>query len=304
MAIAPMSGVTDEAFRLMFLKYGKPSVFWTEFVSAQGLFHSRGKVFCLKILEHSPKEKPIVAQLFGSAPSDFEKAASLMQELGFDGVDINMGCPDRAIEKQGAGAALIKNVNLAKEIIRATLRGAQGKQKRIPVSVKTRLGYNKIEIENWIKPILEEKIAVLTVHFRTKKELYFSKAHWEVAKEIVALRDKISPKTLLLGNGDVKSLLQAEKLIKETGLDGIIVGRAVVGDVWFFSGKKPSLQERLDVIVEHAELLSSLGGHFESMKKHFHAYTKGFRGAKELRENLMKVKNVEEVKKEIGNFLK
>ena len=311
-----MSGVTDEAFRLMFLKYGRPDVFWTEFVSADGLF-SRGKKFCIKILNFDKKQKPIIAQLFGSEPEYFEKAAALVAELGFDGVDINMGCPDRAIEKKGGGSALIKTPQIAKEIIRAAkrgaLRGVQGKKGVIPVSVKTRIGYDKNEIEEWITAILEEKPAVLTVHFRTRNDTYAKKANWKLAKDILKLRDKYSPETLIFGNGDVKSLAEAKKLAKENNLDGIMVGRAVVGDPWFFSGKNPSDAERLKAVIEHAEIFDALhkneivkNGHykrFESLKKHFHAYVKGFNGAQELRNQLMKVKNTTEAKKIINDFL-
>ena len=310
---APMSGVTDDAFRQMFLKYKKPGVFWTEFVSAEGLF-SRGRNYCLKLLKFNPKERPIVAQLFGSNPADFQKAAELIAELGFDGIDINMGCPDNNIEKKGGGAALIKNPLLAKEIIRATLRGAQGGPKKIPVSVKTRIGYKKNEVSEWIPAILKENVAALTVHFRTRDEMYFSHAHWELAKEIVSLRDKYAPKTLILGNGDVKSLEQAKKLIKETGVDGIMIGRGILGNPWFFSDKSPSVKERLGAIIKHAEIFDKLHEDdikkngcykkFESLKKHFHAYTKGFEGARELRENLMKVKNTAQTKEAIKNFLK
>ena len=316
MVIAPMSGVTDEAFRQMFLKYGRPDVFWTEFVSADGLF-SRGKKFCIKILNFDKKEKPIVAQLFGSDPAYFEKAAALVAELGFDGVDINMGCPDRAIERKGGGSALIKTPQIAKEIIRAAkrgaLRGAQGKQVAIPVSVKTRIGYDKNEIEEWIPAILEEKPAVLTVHFRTRNDTYAKKANWKLAEEILKLRDKYSPETLIFGNGDVKTLAEAKELAKENKLDGIMVGRAVIGDPWFFSGKNPSDEERLKAVIKHAEIFDNLhkddpikNGHykrFESLKKHFHASVKGFNGAKELRDQLMKVKNTQEVKKAINDFL-
>lgn len=309
MVAAPMSGVTDEAFRLMFLKYGKPSVFWTEFVSTDGLF-SRGKKYCLKILDFNKKERPIVAQIFGADPINFEKTAALIAELGFDGIDINMGCPDRAIEKQGAGATLIKKPELAVEIIRATKKGAG----KLPVSVKTRIGYKKNEIDEWISTILKENIAALTVHFRTREELYYAPANWELAKEVVKLRDKYSPETLIIGNGDVKSLEEAYKLVKETGLDGVMVGRAILGNPWFFADKTPTLTEKLKAIVEHAELFDECHKEevgeknyykkFASMKKHFHAYTKGFRGAKELRESLMKVKNTAETKQVIENFLK
>jgi nifR3 family TIM-barrel protein len=318
MAMAPMSGVSDEAFRLMFLKYGKPSVFWTEFVSADGLF-SRGKDYCLEILKFNKKERPIVAQVFGGDPVYFEKAAEVIAGLGFDGIDINMGCPDRDIEKRGGGAALINNPELAKEIIRAVKRGAlrhgSGQAGKIPVSIKTRIGYSKNQIAEWVPVLLEEKPAAITVHFRTRQELSAPPAHWELAKEILKLRDKISPETLILGNGDVKSLEEAKKLVKETGLDGIMFGRGLLGNPWFFlarrslgeggAGWQPSISERLNAIVEHAGIFSRLNGsnQFDSMKKHFHAYTKGFRGAKDLREQLMKVKNAAETKKVIENFL-
>ncbi|MFA6190413.1 MAG: tRNA-dihydrouridine synthase [Candidatus Staskawiczbacteria bacterium] len=324
MVMAPMSGVTDEAFRLMLLKYGRPNVFWTEFASAEGLLHPRGRKFCMKVLEFSRKEKPIVAQLFGSDPLCFEKSACLMQELGFDGIDINMGCPDRAIENKGAGAALIKSPSLAREIIRATkrgaLRGAQGKQVSMPVSVKTRIGYNKNQIKEWIPEILKEQPAVLTVHFRTRNDTYATSANWELAKEILKLRDKYSPETLIIGNGDVKSLKQAKKMAKDLNLDGIMIGRALIGDPWFFAPRSlgevgfPSVKERLKAIIEHAEIFDKLhkdekviNGHykrFESLKKHFHAYTKGFYGAKDLRDQLMKVKNTKEARKVIKNFQK
>ncbi|MCX6724102.1 MAG: tRNA-dihydrouridine synthase [Candidatus Staskawiczbacteria bacterium] len=322
MALAPMSGVTDEAFRLMLLKYGRPDVFWTEFVSAEGLF-SKGRDHCLKLLNFNKKERPIVAQLFGAKPSDFEKAARLVAELGFDGVDINMGCPDRNIEKKGGGAALIKDSHLAKEIIKATLRGARGGQKKIPVSVKTRVGYKKNQIDKWIPALLEEDIAVLTVHFRTRNETYASSARWELAKEVVSLRNKYAPKTLILGNGDVKSLADARELVKKSGVDGVMVGRAVLQNPWFFAPrslsevgftKLPTIQERLKAIIKHAEIFDKIhkdsqrknGSYkqFDAMKKYFHSYAKGFTGAKELREKLMKVKNTEETKMVVKDFLK
>jgi len=297
MITAPMSGVTDDAFRQMFLKHGRPDVFWTEFVSVEGLF-SRGREICLKTLKFSPAEHPIIAQIFGSDPTYFKKAAEEIEKLGFDGIDINMGCPDKAIEQKGAGAALIKNIDLAKQIIRATKEGA----KKIPVSVKTRLGYDENQIAEWIIPLLQEDIAALTIHFRTRKEMYRSPAQWNLAKEIVRLRDLYSPETLIIGNGDVKSLTQAHKLAKENKIDGIMIGRATLGNPWFFSDKLPSAQERLKAIVEHVELFND-PKQFNVMKKHFHAYAKGFNGAKELRDRLMETKNYLEVKKLIEEFL-
>jgi nifR3 family TIM-barrel protein len=295
-AIAPMSGVTDDAFRQMFLKYGKPDVFWTEFVSVEGLF-SKGREVCLKTLKYSQKEHPIVAQVFGSDPMYFKKAAEEIERLGFDGIDINMGCPDKAIEQQGAGAALIKDVDLAKQIIRATKEGT-----KIPVSVKTRLGYDENQITEWIVPLLQENIAVLTIHFRTKKEMYRSPAQWGLAKEIVRLRDLYSPETLIIGNGDVKSLAQAHELIKESKINGIMIGRATVGNPWFFSDRLLTIRERLEAIIEHTEIFND-PQRFNTLKKHFHAYAKDFRGAKELRDRLMETKDSFEVKELIEEFL-
>ena len=307
MAMAPMSGVTDDAFRQMFLKYGKPSVFWTEFVPVAGFF-SKGREHCLKNLKFAPKEKPIVAQIFGSDPVLFEKAAKEIVKLGFDGIDINMGCPDYDVEKKGGGSALIKNFELAAEIIQATKRGAG----KLPVSVKTRIGYGKNQINDWIVALLKQDIAALTVHLRTRNEMYRVAAHWELAKEIVKLKNKYAPKTIILGNGDIKSLEDARRLVKETGLDGVMIGRSMVGNPWFFHAPRspkgvvgsdymPTIKERLRAIIEHAEIFEKIGGHnFDSLKKHFHAYAKGFRGAKELRDCLMKVKSTEELKMVVG----
>lgn len=306
-ALAPMSGVTDQPFRQMLLKYGKPDVFWTEFVPVDGLF-SKGRDYCLKTLEFSKHERPIVAQVFGVDPENFKKAAQLIAELGFDGIDINMGCPDRNIGKTGAGADLIKNPELAKQIIRATKLGAG----KMPVSVKTRIGYKKNEIEKWIPVILKENVAALTVHFRTKEQAYLPKADWSLAKEIVKMRDLYSKDTIILGNGDVKTLEQAKRLASKTGVDGVMIGRGALANPWFFGNKTPTVNERLKAIVEHAEILEKQIGNFsaqggpasgwDSIKKYFHSYTKSFRGAKQLRDNLMKVKNLSQTKKIVEQF--
>ncbi len=294
MAMAPMANVTDAAFRRMFVECGKPSVFWTEFVSVEGLL-SKGRDRLLPDLWFSPGEHPIVAQIFGGKPEQFEEVAPLIKELGFDGVDINMGCPDRGVERSGGGAALIKDPARAKEMIRALKRGASA---ALPVSVKTRLGYSKTaELETWLTALLEEQPAALTVHLRTRAEMSDVPAHWELAPQIVALRDCISPKTVLLGNGDVRSLEDARAKIKESGMDGVMVGAGVFGNPWFFSGRTPDAHERLERLVAHTELFEKLyrsdnpkptsqGGrlkNFDIMKKHYKSYTPG---EKELRMRL------------------
>ena len=302
--IAPMANVTDVAFRAMFAKYGKPDVMWTEFVSADGLC-SRGKNILLRDLEFSKKEKPIVAQLFSAHIEKMKEAASLVQKLGFDGIDLNMGCPDRAVEKQGSGAGHIKDPKRALEIIQAAREGAP----KIPVSVKTRIGYNKVEIDTWIVNLLEQKLPALTVHLRTRKEMSDVPAHWELMPKIVELRNKISPETLIIGNGDVNSIEDGERKIEETGCDGVMVGRGIFGNPWFFSGKQVadlSIKERLMVMLEHAKTFDKKLGdvkNFAVMKKHFKAYVSGWDGAKELRVKLMETNIYKDVEKIVKEYL-
>ena len=304
---APMANVTDEAFRRMFAECGKPDVFWTEFVSVEALL-SKGKDRALIDLWYAPSEHPIVAQIFGAKPEQFEKAAAMIRELGFDGIDINMGCPDKDVEKQGAGAALIKNPKLAREIIRAAKRGAG----KLPVSVKTRIGYAKNEINKWIPALLEEDIAALTVHLRTRNEMSDVPARWQLAPKIVALRDKIAPATLVIGNGDIHSLDDAREKIGRSGMDGAMIGRGIFGNPWFFSGTTPSAKEKIGRLVIHARLFEKLYRsnkkdrlkNFDVMKKHFKAYISGWEGAKELRTQLMETKDAAEVAACIRKFKK
>ncbi len=306
-AMAPMANVTDAAFRRMFAECGRPDVFWTEFVSVEGLL-SKGREKLLVDLQYSKDEHPIVAQIFGGKPEQFEEIGPLIRKLGFDGLDINMGCPDKGVEKSGGGAALIKNPALAKEIILAAKKGMGD----LPVSVKTRIGYQKNEIETWIPALLEENIAALTIHLRTRKEMSDVPAHWDLAPSIVEIRNRIAPKTLLLGNGDVASLDEAKRRVKETGIDGVMVGRGVFGNPWFFSGKVPTVKEKLERLAKHTELFEKLYKsntedrlkNFDVMKKHFKAYVSGFDGAKELRIELMETEDAAGVRRIIEEFLR
>ena len=320
-AMAPMANVTDAVFRRLFAELGKPDVFWTEFVSVEGLL-SKGREQLLVDLWKSEAERPIVAQIFGSKPEQFEEVAALVRELGFDGVDINMGCPDSGIEKSGAGAALIKNPELAREIIRATKRGAGGNSAgALPVSVKTRIGYSSpAELAQWVPAILEEDLAALTVHLRTRNEMSDVPARWELAPRIVELRDKHAPDTFILGNGDVATLEEARMRVRETGIDGVMFGRGMFGNPWFFSGRTPDVREKLTRMIEHVELFEKLyksnlprpardAGvrplkNFDIMKKHFKAYCSGFDGAKELRIALMATDDAAQVRKITEEFLK
>ncbi len=333
--MAPMADVTDAAFRRLFAKYGKPHVTYTEFVSADGLALApeEGRQKLLRGLAFTEEERPIVAQFFTAIPEHMEKAAALAQELGFDGVDINMGCPDKSVEKQGGGAALIKNAALAQELIQAAKKGAPN----LPISVKTRLGYNKDTLEEWLPKILEAEPAHVTIHARTRKEMSLVPARWERVKRAVEIRNELGSKTLISGNGDVWDIADAYAKAEETGADGVMIGRGIFGKPWLFAAKQkteeknglaregvepiretrgpfsqqfsaePALEERLKIAVEHTKLFEELLGdikNFAIMKKHFKAYVEGFPGAKELRVELMEAKNATEVEKIITNFLK
>lgn len=311
--LAPMADVTDIAFRTMIAKYSKPhgpDVMWTEFVSADGLC-SPGREVLARDLEFTDAERPVVAQLFSSNPENIRKAAALCRELGFDGIDLNMGCPDKSIEKQGSGAAHMKDWKRAQEIIRAAQEGAGN----IPVSVKTRLGYNKVEFMQWLPKILECNIPALTVHLRTRKELSLVNAHWELMPEVAKLvRDMTGPLTeggtIILGNGDIKSVTEGKEKAKETGCDGVMVGRGVFGTPWFFDeeefNKEKPLEERLRICVEHTKLYEEKLGDIKSfavMKKHYKAYVHGFDGAKELRMKMMEAESSADIEEIVDTFL-
>jgi nifR3 family TIM-barrel protein len=309
LALAPMANVTDAAFRFIIAKYGKPDVMWTEFVSCDGLVSS-GRERLLPDLWFDESERPIVAQFFSATPENFYQCAQLAQELGFHGIDINMGCPDRTIEKQGAGAALIKNPELAKEIIKATKRGAGS----LPVSVKTRIGFHANTLKDWLPHLLEADPAAITIHARTRKEMSKVPAHWEAVAEGVSLRDKYfsgpAERPLILGNGDVTSIAEAEAKAQQTGADGIMIGRGIFGNPWLFNRERApqsiTLEERLKVMIEHTYLFEQKFNHlksFELMKKHYKAYVAGFDTAKELRMKLMeKAKSAAEVERIVKSY--
>lgn len=341
-ALAPMADVTDAAFRELIARKSKyhadgtrttaSYVTWTEFVSADGLARApeEGREKLMKALQFSDIERPTVAQIFGSHAVHMEAAARLALELGFDGVDINMGCPDKSIERQGAGAAMIKTPEIAREIIRAVKRGADNGERKIPVSVKTRLGYGRDELETWLPVLLEEEPAVVTIHARTRKELSKVPAHWNRIADAVAMRNELASQTLIIGNGDIGTLMEGDKKIQETGADGVMFGRGVFGNPWFFNPERQmvgdvilpvrgevegdsvqysnqaiSPAERLDTLMEHAQIFDRYLGatkSFAVLKKHIKAYVSGFRGAKEIREQLMDTMNVDELSRVISEI--
>ncbi len=255
--LAPMANVTDAAFRRIICKYGKPDVFWTEFVSVEGLL-SRGKEKLLPDFWFDKNQHPIVAQIFGGKPEQFYEAAKLIVSLGFDGIDINMGCPHDGVEKSGACAILMKDPALAQKIILETKRGVADAGSSIPVSVKTRIGYNKDELETWLPALLETKPAVITLHLRTRKEMSSVPAHWErMARAVEIARGS---GVFIFGNGDVKDLSEARQKVAETGCDGVMLGRAIFGNPWLFAERVPTTGEKLNVALEHTKLFEELFG--------------------------------------------
>ncbi len=285
-----MANVTDWAFRKIVAECGRPDVFYTEFISCDGIVHDRTKF--KKELYFEKSEKPIVVQFFSSKPENFYKCAQLAQELGFDGIDINMGCPDRSVEKQGAGAALIENPKLAQEIARETKRGAGN----LPVSIKTRLGHNKIVTREWIPILLETEPAAIAIHGRTRKEMSSVPTHWDE----IGLAAEISKdtETLIIGNGDVNDLRDAKQKVKDYNLDGIMVGRGIFFNPWFFNEKVDiediTPAQRMKLLLEHLDNFEKLwpeGKNFDTMKRFFKVYISNWEGAKDLRADLMAADN-------------
>ena len=296
--LAPMEDVTDTVFRRIVMQTGKPDLFFTEFTSVEGMF-SKGDKKVNQRLQFTQKEKPIIAQIWGLKPENYFKAGKLLAEMGFDGIDINMGCPEKNIIKKGACSGLIHNPSLAKEIIHATKEAAGN----LPVSVKTRIGFKEIQTEKWIGFLLEQNLAALTIHGRTAAEMSAVPAHWDEIGKAVEIRNEKKLPTLIIGNGDVQSIQEAKEKVHQYNLDGIMIGRGIFHNIWLFDETvdptKKILDERLKILVHHVELFEKTWGKtksFQILKKFFKIYLSGFEGAQELRIRFMETKNGEEVK--------
>lgn len=304
---APMEDVTDAAFRRLIARYGKPDVMFTEFTSADGLVLAPPegqKILRKKLLFHD-NERPIVAQLFSTYPDRIREAARIVQDLGFDGLDINMGCPVREVVNSGCGAALIKNPELARNLVKAAQEGAPN----IPISVKTRIGYRVNEIDTWIPQILDTPLSALTVHLRTREEMSEVPAHWEQMNRIVEISRERRPDVIVLGNGDVKDIVDAGKKAEETGCDGVMLGRAIYGNPWLYAKREslPTREEKIRALTEHLELFEELmfdTQHFAVMKKHFKAYISGWEGAKDERVRLMETESCLEARTVLDDILR
>jgi len=294
--LSPMDGVTDAPMRFITAKYGQPDVIFTEFVSADGIKHGAKRL--LRDFKFDEIERPVVAQLFGGDPEAFLEVAKLIVKMGFDGVDINMGCPARKVAGRGEGAGLIKDPDLAAKIIAAVKKGVDGK---IPVSVKTRIGYDQAD-SSWWQFLASQDLAVVTVHGRTFKQLYQGKADWEAIARAATLIKQSN--TIFLGNGDVESIADAKEKIEKYGVDGVLIGRAAQGNPWVFRGVGVNKEEKLKVALEHSRKFEEIfpEDRFFIMRKHLAWYARGFAGASELRQKLVMTNSADEVEKVSGQF--
>ena len=302
MILAPMEDVTDTVFRRIIADCGRPDVMFTEFTNCEGA-QSVGQAQVVKRLKYTEIERPLVAQIWGVTPEDYYKTAVLIRGLGFDGIDINMGCPVRKIIKQGACSALIKNPSLAKEIVEATKEGAG----ELPLSIKTRIGFSSIQTEEWLGFILREcRPEVLTVHGRTVKEASKVPNHWDEIGKVASLNRELGGQTLIVGNGDVKTLVQARDLAAEYGLDGIMIGRGILDNPWLFNPKidllEITLRQKIETLKTHLRLFDEVWGqekNFSLMKKYYKIYINGFAGAADIRAKLMECDTVAETLAEL-----
>jgi tRNA-dihydrouridine synthase len=325
LAQAPMEDVTDTVFRQIIAKCGVPDVFFTEFTNVEGMC-SRGKDKVGKRLIFTSVEKPIVAQVWGKTPEKFLETAKMIRKMGFDGIDINMGCPEKSVVKKGAGGGLIDNPTLAKEIILATREGAG----KLPLSVKTRIGVKEIQTEKWIGFLLKLNLDALTIHGRTVAEMSDVPNHWEEIEKAVKLRNSLKSKTLIIGNGDVKSREEALEKSKQYELDGIMIGRGIFSNLWIFNKEsegwqkrkgsrqratqralaggitfdrtpdKASPEEKIKLLIEHISLFDKTWGktkNFSLMKKFYKIYISSHPDAKSVRVKLMEFMNAKDTLK-------
>jgi tRNA-dihydrouridine synthase len=310
--LAPMDDVTDTVFRRVIAGIAPADIYFTEFVNADGL-QSPGRQKLLRKLKFVESETKLVAQLWGKNPENFYKTArqitdgTFARELGlpanfnFVGIDLNMGCPAKSEVQNNTCSALIKleNRELAKDIIKASKDGLKG---RLPLSVKTRLGFNEVDL-SWIEFLLKQELNMLTIHGRTRKEMSKVPAHWEVIEEVRALRDKQNPSTLVVGNGDVMNKKHGIELAAKHKLDGIMIGRGVFHDPFAFAENSPwqvrTKEQRVDLYKKHVQLFANTWQNNErpihTLNKFCKIYIQGFDGAKEMRENLMAANTAEEL---------
>lgn len=302
--LAPMEGVTDVVFRKIITEIGRPDVFFTEFTSCTGLLSSGAEKVAENFL-FDKDQAPIIAQIWGTDPKEFFEIAKQLSKSDFSGIDINMGCPVRAVTKHGACGGLIRTPELAMEIIQATIEGAGEK----PVSVKTRLGYEKIDIEQWIGLLLKQNLSALTIHLRTVHEMSRVTAHWEVLPQILSLRDKLSPSTIIVANGDLNTLQEIDEKYNSYKAEGYMVGTGIFANPWLFNKNiqmdQISVPTRINLFLDHIELFEKQWKgerNFAQLKKFAKTYMSNFPQSASFREKLMDSKNLEELKDQLKNY--
>lgn len=300
-----MNDVTDSVFRQIVAKCAAPELFFTEFVSVDSLA-SPGKAAMANKLAFDDIEQPLIVQVWGLEPKNYESQCKELAEAGYAGIDINMGCPVAKIIAKGACSALINDRDKAKQIIDAAKNGAGD----TPVSVKTRIGFDHIDL-TWIEFLLEQNLPALIVHCRTVQEMSDVPNHIEVLPKILELREAISPKTKIVANGDISTHLQGEQLAKKYNLDGVMIGRGIFDDPFVFSTKSPwSLKtpiEKICLFEEHVELFEKTWGKTKNpdvLKKFAKTYIVGFKGAQKVRENIMTKRDIEALREYIDNLKK
>ena len=352
MGLSPMDGVTDATFRRVIAQHGRPDVTFTEFTHVHDV--CRGPEFLLNTLAYSELERPVVAQLYGKDPALFYRATHAACELGFDGIDINMGCPSKNVASSGSGAGLIRTPDVAHAIMQATSRaihdwangqtleqvgfkpariaaiqamnagrqGAAPVQRRVlPLSVKTRLGYDSVIVEDWVSHLIQEKPVAITLHGRTLRQMYRGEADWSAIARAAQLVKGTG--ILLLGNGDVQNLGEVVSRVRSTQVDGVLVGRAVLGAPWFFRAKEYAraltkadasdasihdqpiaLDARFALMLDHARQFQAIcgPGQFHRMRKHLGWYCKGFPHAAALRGQMFRVSSAEDVEAMIARY--
>ncbi len=295
--LAPMEDVTDTVFRRIVASCARPDIFFTEFTSVDGL-NSEGHKATVQRFEYTQEEHPLIAQIWGSTPELFYKAAQFIHAQGFDGIDINMGCPEKSVVQHKGGAACINDPIRAAEIIAATKEGSAG----LPVSVKTRIGYKKIATEAWIGHLLTCDIDALTVHGRTAAELSKVPAHWDEIAKAVVLRNDMKKDTVIIGNGDVVNYADGLAKCVEYGVDGVMIGRGIFHDLWAFDkdgvSHMSNQKELFRIMREHIQLFDTTWGptkNFAVLKKFFKIYVQGFAGASDVRVACMEAANAAEI---------
>lgn len=301
--LAPMEDVTDIVFRHVVSEAARPDVFFTEFTNTDSYCHPNGRQSVRGRLTFSEDEQPIVAHIWGDKPQHFREMSIGMAEMGFSGIDLNMGCPVDNVVKNGKGSGLILRPETAAEIIQAAKAGG------LPVSVKTRLGYYEIEEwKVWLKHVLEQDIANLSIHLRTRKEMSNVDAHWELIEAIKTMRDAVAPQTLLTINGDIPDRQKGLELAAKYGVDGLMIGRGIFNNPFAFE-KEPrehTSKELLDLLRLHLTLFDTYSKdetkRFKSLHRFFKIYVRGIKGASELRNKLMQTQSTDEVRALLDTF--